>query len=86
MWPMDWAGGWGWLDRYELDDLASELLSFRSPTVCWTPPSRHHGLVCFTFRARMGDADMGDRTYLVLAKPNVIMNECAVKCTLIEWR
>ena len=30
--------------------------------------------------------DGGDRTYLVLAKPNVIMNECAVKCTLIEWR
>jgi hypothetical protein len=32
------------------------------------------------------DADAGDRTYLVLAKPNVIMNECAVKCILIEWR
>jgi hypothetical protein len=32
------------------------------------------------------DADAGDRNYLVLAKPNVIMNECAVKCTLIEWR
>jgi hypothetical protein len=32
------------------------------------------------------DDASGDRTYLVLAKPNVIMNECAVKCTLIEWR
>jgi Homeodomain-like domain-containing protein len=32
------------------------------------------------------DANAGDRTYLVLVKPNVIMNECAVKCTLIEWR
>jgi hypothetical protein len=31
---MDWAGGWCWLDRYELDGLASEVLSFRSPTVC----------------------------------------------------
>ena len=31
------------------------------------------------------NADAGDRNYLVLAKPNVIMNECAVKCTLIEW-
>ena len=28
----------------------------------------------------------GDRSYLVLAKPNVIMNECAVKCALFEWR
>jgi hypothetical protein len=28
----------------------------------------------------------GDHNYLVLAKPNVIMNECAVKCILIEWR
>jgi hypothetical protein len=33
-----------------------------------------------------GDNNAGDRSYLVLAKPNVIMNECAVKCTLIEWR
>jgi hypothetical protein len=33
-----------------------------------------------------GEDDAGDRSYLVLAKPNVIMNECAVKCTLIEWR
>ena len=32
------------------------------------------------------DDNAGDRNYLVLAKPNVIMNECAVKCTLIEWR
>ena len=32
------------------------------------------------------EAKAGDRSYLVLAKPNVIMNECAVKCTLIEWR
>jgi hypothetical protein len=34
------------------------------------------------------DADdgAGDRRYLVLAKPNVIMNGCAVKCRLIEWR
>jgi hypothetical protein len=31
------------------------------------------------------DADAGNRNYLALAKPNVIMNECAVKCTLIEW-
>ena len=33
-----------------------------------------------------GQASAGDRSYLVLAKPNVIINECAVKCTLIEWR
>jgi AraC-like DNA-binding protein len=33
---MDWAGGWCWLDRYELEGHASEVLSFRSPTVCWT--------------------------------------------------
>jgi hypothetical protein len=26
---MDWAGGWCWLDRYEREDLASEVLSFR---------------------------------------------------------
>jgi hypothetical protein len=46
-----------------------------------------------TGRARMlyvsgADPDdaSGDRSYLVLAKPNVIRNECAVKCTLIEWR
>ena len=32
------------------------------------------------------EVNAGDRSYLVLAKPNVIMNECAVKCTLIEWR
>ena len=32
------------------------------------------------------DDNAGDRNYLVLAKPNVIMNECAVTCTLIEWR
>ena len=32
------------------------------------------------------DTGAGDRNYLVLAKPNVNMNECAVKCTLIEWR
>jgi hypothetical protein len=25
--------GWCWLDRYEREDLASEVLSFRSPTV-----------------------------------------------------
>jgi hypothetical protein len=30
-------------------------------------------------------ADAGDRSYLVLAKPLVITDECAVKCTLIEW-
>ena len=28
---MDWAGGWCWLDRYELEDLANEVLSFGSP-------------------------------------------------------
>lgn len=32
------------------------------------------------------DDNAGDRSYLVLAMSNVIMNECAVKCTLIEWR
>jgi hypothetical protein len=47
---------------------------------CWVVP------VCCTCRGTDTDADGGDRTYLVLAKPNVIMNECAVKCTLIEWR
>jgi hypothetical protein len=40
---MDWAGGRCWLDRYQLEDLASKVLSFRSPTVCWTPRCRHHG-------------------------------------------
>jgi hypothetical protein len=28
-----WAAGGCWLDRYELEDLASEVLSIRSPTV-----------------------------------------------------
>src|SRR4249920_602959 len=40
---MDWAGGSCWLDRYELENLASKVLSFRSTTVCWTPRCRHHG-------------------------------------------
>src|SRR4029453_14481181 len=39
---MDWIGGWCWLDRYELEDLASEVLTFRSPTVCWTLRRRGH--------------------------------------------
>jgi hypothetical protein len=33
-----------------------------------------------------GGADAGDRSYLVLAKSNVIMNECAERGLLIEWR
>ena len=39
-----WIGprGWCWLDRYELEGHASEVLSLRSPTVCWTPRCRHH--------------------------------------------
>src|SRR5215213_6343814 len=39
---MDWAGGWCWLDRYELEGLASEVLSFRTPTVGRTPRCRRH--------------------------------------------
>jgi hypothetical protein len=32
---MDWAGEWCWLDRYELEDLANEVLSStnRGPTM-----------------------------------------------------
>lgn len=41
--------------------------------------------VSSTWRAPM-PMTIGDRSYLVLAMSNVIMNECAVKCTLIEWR
>jgi hypothetical protein len=35
------AGG-VYLDRYELEGLASKMLSFRSPTVCRTPHCRRH--------------------------------------------
>jgi Homeodomain-like domain len=34
---MDWAGGWCWLDRYELRALQAKCSHFRSPTVCRTP-------------------------------------------------
>jgi hypothetical protein len=64
----------------------------RTPTRAELTAARRaaHGLACLG-RARVlhlqgADANAGDRNYLVLAKPNVIMNECAVKCTLIEWR
>src|SRR5678816_2251704 len=43
---MGWAGGWCWLDRYELEGLASKVLSFRSPTVCRTPHCRRHRDSC----------------------------------------
>ena len=45
------------------------------PTV--SPPSVVPA--CFTCRAPMADGNAGDRTYLVLAKPNVIMNDIRLR-------